>query len=114
MNEMEDDRALFLAAELWGEWTSTNDSGERTVVEFHQDGTCNDYAPDYEDPTYGRYQNCTWGVRFKDQSLVIDYTGDDGDPTKDVFKWTEAGMWMEWHLYGDTLKWDASVYTRTG
>jgi len=105
--------ATAVAAKLVGEWTSTNDSGERLVMEFHVDGTCKDTAPDYEDPTYGSYENCTYAVD-PDLTLVIKYIGDDGEPTMEMYKWVEAGLGMQWYLDGDTLRWAAFVYTRTG
>ncbi|MCL1972918.1 MAG: hypothetical protein FWG57_08040 [Endomicrobia bacterium] len=94
-----------------GHWEYANAHGERLVFIFKEDGTCIDYAPDYSDPYYGSYKNCTYSIK-SDNSLVLDYIDDDGEDAREIYRWRERGSWMEWYVTGDKLRFANNEYSR--
>ena len=96
---------------LIGEWVHTNKYGERLVWVFNADGTCLDYAPDYEDPNYGSHVDCYWSIG-PDCELVLEFIDDEGEEAEEEYLWNEDKGWMAWYLTQDTLWYAHDEYTR--
>ncbi|MCL1917618.1 MAG: hypothetical protein FWG14_04810 [Peptococcaceae bacterium] len=84
---------------------------------FRADGTCEDYAPDYEDPYYGSHMNCTYyigndSLTNSPNSLILKYLDDDGEEAEEDYLWNSEGSRMQWYVTADTLRIGGFEYTR--